>query len=210
MNIPLENLYQQYKNTSIASFDGNSANNGQCVQWALMVRTKRDNLPVRYGNAIDWWLDRDNDPEDYEYIAYSVGVYPKEGDYVVWGAGVGSSAGHIDLCAKDGNQQGFVGYDSNWEDKPTLQTVQHNYSFGVLGYIRLKENIMERAYDDGDAVNIANAIGYPVETMRSKGDWNNAYYSSIQPYILQLREKIAQLQAPTVPTVLAAGVYQVK
>lgn len=131
-------LYNQYQGTSIASFDGNPANNGQCEQWALMVRTKREGLPIRYGNAIDWWTDRGDDVNTYDYIAFAPGVYPQSGDYVVWGSGVGSSAGHIDLCAVSGTASGFTGYDSNWEDIPKLTIIQHNYEFGILGYIRLK------------------------------------------------------------------------
>lgn len=146
----LDELYQQNKGESIPSFDGDSANDGQCEQWALMVRTKRDGLPVRYGNAIDWWTNRGTDVNWYEYISYAPGVYTKAGDYVVWGAGVGSKAGHIDLCAKDGDANGFLGYDSNWGDIPKLTIVQHNYAFGILGYVRLKGVIM----NNGDVDNL--------------------------------------------------------
>jgi|SRR6185312_4631469 len=150
MTVSLVDLYHQYQGTAIPSFDGNQKNNGQCVQWALMVRTKRDGLPVRYGNAIDWWTNRGSDVDHYDYIPHAFGIYPKTGDYVVWGAGVGSQFGHIDICAFDGNPVGFLGYDSNWLDIPKLTTVQHDYSLGILGYIRLKGQDM---FNEGDRVN---------------------------------------------------------
>lgn len=131
-----DSLYAQYKGTSIPSFDGNPANNGQCEQWYLMVRTKRDGFPAISGNAIDRWNTKETDK--YDYIPFVSGVYPKKDDYVVWGSGVGSNAGHIDVCAQDGNANGFLGYDSNWNDIPKLTTIQHNYQFGILGYVRRK------------------------------------------------------------------------
>lgn len=130
-------LYQEYEGESIPSFDGDSADAGQCEQWYLMVRTKRDGLSVISGNAIDRWYDQET--EYYDYITYAPGVYPLKDDYVVWGSGVGSSAGHIDVCAVNGTSAGFTGYDSNWNDIPTLRTIQHNYEFGILGYVRRKE-----------------------------------------------------------------------
>lgn len=138
--ITTDQLYQQYGGTSIPSFDGDPKNNGQCEQWYLMVRTKRDGLPVVFGNAIDRWYTQE--PQQYDYIPIAAGVYPKKDDYVVWGPGVGSSAGHIDVCAEDGTATGFVGYDSNWEDVPTLRTIQHDYSLGILGYVRVKGAVM--------------------------------------------------------------------
>lgn len=133
-----DELYQQYKGTSIPSFDGNSADNGQCEQWYLMVRTQRDGLGVISGNAIDRWYTQE--PEYYDYIPFGLGVYPKKDDYVVWGTGVGSQYGHVDVCALDGSVTGFLGYDSNWGDVPILKTVTHNYGYGILGYVRIKEN----------------------------------------------------------------------
>lgn len=151
-----DELYQQYQGTSIPSFDGDSANNGQCEQWYLMVRTKRDGLPVVYGNAIDRWLQQE--PDHYDYIPIAPGVYPKKDDYVVWGAGVGSSAGHIDVCAQDGNASGFLGYDSNWGDVPILKTIQHNYGFGILGYVRRKGSNMSDLVN-GDIDNLLKDFG---------------------------------------------------
>lgn len=140
-----DQLYQQYKGTSIPSFDGDSANNGQCEQWYLMLRTKRDGLPVISGNAIDRWYDQETD--HYSYIPYTAGVYPVKDDYVVWGPAVGSNAGHIDVVAQNGTPIGFIGYDSNWSDSKILQTIQHNYEFGILGYIRVRENEMPISVD---------------------------------------------------------------
>lgn len=131
-----DELYQEYKGTSIPSFDGDKANNGQCEQWYLMCRTQRDGLGVVSGNAIDRWYYQE--PQYYSYVTFAPGIYPHKDDYVVWGAAVGSKYGHIDVCAQDGGAGGFVGYDSNWGNSKVLQTITHNYDFGILGYIRNK------------------------------------------------------------------------
>lgn len=136
-----DSLYDEYKGESIPSFDGNPANDGQCEQWYLMVRTKRDGYPAVSGNAIDRWNTKETDK--YDYIPFASGIYPKKDDYVVWGSGVGSKYGHIDVAAQDGTASGFVGYDSNWNDIPTLRTIQHNYQYGILGYVRRKGAIVD-------------------------------------------------------------------
>jgi hypothetical protein len=148
----LDECYLKHRGTSVPSFDGNPADNGQCVAWALTVRTEVYELPVRYGNAINWWTTRGTDIDYFDYVPYTVGNYPKKGDFVVWGTEVGSQFGHIDSCAEDGNGSGFLGYDSNWSDVPVLKTIHHDYSLGVLGYIRLKEKRMNP--NDGDVINL--------------------------------------------------------
>lgn len=154
-----DQLYQQYEGTSIPSFDGNPANNGQCEQWYLMVRTKRDGLGVVSGNAIDRWYDQE--PE-YLYISFATGIYPRKDDYVVWGTGVGSQYGHIDVCAQDGNAGGFVGYDSNWGGSKILQTINHNYNFGILGYVRFKGGTMDKiTKDQENSCAVMQTYSYP-------------------------------------------------
>lgn len=195
----LEQLYQEYKGTPIASFDGNPANNGQCVQWALMVRTGRDGLPVRYGNAIDWWNNRGADIEYYDYIPYAPGTAPEYGDYVVWGTGVGNVAGHIDLCAVAGDVNGFIGYDSNWGDDPILQAVKHTYVLNVLGFIRLKGgdtmNTNTPPVNRGDIFNMWRAggmAGDPSETYLSTwdgSDWKKFMYDITSQGLWQQKYK---------------------
>lgn len=213
----LNTLYTEYQGTSIPSFDGDSANNGQCEQWALMVRTKRDGLPIRYGNAIDWWTDRGDDVNTYDYIAYAPGVYPQSGDYVVWGSGVGSSAGHIDLCAVSGTASGFTGYDSNWEDIPKLTTIQHNYEFGILGYIRLKGEDMPDQQQISDLNARIDLQASQLEAMQNEltGQTNraNGLETELEAERTGNAEVVANLQAelaaaqastpatPTVPSV---------
>lgn len=155
----LEQLYNTYKGLTIPSFDGDPKNDGQCEAWALTVRTQRDNIPIRYGDAVDWWNNRGSDVNHYDYIPSALGVYPKAGDYVIWGAKVGNKAGHIDLAAHDGNSSGFLGYDSNWLDTPKLATVQHDYSLGILGYVRLKGQQMDYP-TNGDLQTITNQCGW--------------------------------------------------
>lgn len=198
----LSQLYQRYQNTTISSFDANPANDGQCVQWALMVRTQRDDLPKRLGNAVDWWINRGTDIRYYDYIPYVIGTYPKAGDYVVWGNGVGSAAGHIDLCATDGDASGFTGYDSNWQDKPTLTTIRHNYLLGILGYIRIKEQGMNTpAVNEGDIANMWHVGGMPGDPDPKYvanwvgSDWKKFMYDITAQGIWQknFNDKIAQL-----------------
>lgn len=132
----LEQCYQTHEGESI-DFDGTGQNNGQCVQWADTVLTQVYAQTALYANAIDWWENSQLDSA-FDFIPYTEGIYPVYGDFVIWGSGVGSKYGHIDLAANDGDAGGFAGYDSNWEDIPTLRTIEHNYDYGILGYIRLK------------------------------------------------------------------------
>lgn len=135
----LTEAYNQNVGTSIASPDGNPADAGQCVSWADYVLKNVYNHAYLYANAIDWWQNPGLS-DTFDFISYVSGVYPKTGDFVIWGSGVGSQYGHVDVCAVDGTSSGFTGYDSNWEDIPKLSTIQHNYEYGILGYIRLKSN----------------------------------------------------------------------
>lgn len=148
MNIP--GLIQKYAGQSL-SFDGIEANRGQCVQWVEYVLTDKQfgyGLQPFWGNAIDWWnnFPGSNLAKDFDRVTYGGGSYPKAGDIVIWGSGVGSIYGHIDLCTQDGNPGGFVGYDSNWSGK-TVHQVNHNYT-AVIGGLRLKGSNMPITEDN--------------------------------------------------------------
>lgn len=153
----VDQLFAQYQGQTIpASLVGDSdiTDDGQCAVWAILVRTKVYGLPTRYGNAIDWWNSRGNDSQYFDYISFVPGTYPKTGDFVVWGTGVGSQFGHIDVCAQDGHSAGFVGFDSNWQDIPTLRQIQHDYGWEILGYIRRKATEGEEPMvNEGDITN---------------------------------------------------------
>lgn len=142
----LSQAFDQKAGTSIPSPDNLPQDAGQCVSWADYVLNNVYGFPYVYANAIDWWKNPQLAP-DFNFIPFAPGVYPQAGDFVVWGSGVGSQYGHIDLCAIDGDESGFTGYDSNWGDLPTLREIQHNYAFGILGYIRLGDVVNQEQYD---------------------------------------------------------------
>ncbi len=61
-------------------------------------------------------------------------MYHKNGDIVVWGAGLGNKYGHIAISTGEGNTNIFYSHDLNWSGK-TVHKVQHNYK-GFLGVLR--------------------------------------------------------------------------
>ena len=147
----LDQAYQQNKGTAILVPGGGSGNAGQCEQWADYVLFNVYGKPYLYTpGAINWWLNPTLEKEGFKFISIASGVYPLKGDFVVWGSGVGSQYGHIDLCSQDGDGAGFMGYDSNWGDSGILQEITHNYGFDILGYIRLEESMPQLQPGDID------------------------------------------------------------
>lgn len=121
------------------NFDGVPADTGQCVQLVAIYCRDVLKVPVLYGNAIDWFNKYSGstlEPNfDRHYIQES---YPQKGDIVIWGTGVGSPYGHIDVCISDGNAGGFLGFDQNWAGDKTAHQVQHTNQF-VLGFLKFKK-----------------------------------------------------------------------
>lgn len=202
----LETLYNTWQGKSVPSPDGQVADAGQCVSWADAVLNQVYGQPYLYANAIDWWQN----PQlatVFDFIPYAPGIYPKAGDFVIWGTGVGSQYGHVDTCAQDGTASGFVGYDSNWEDTPILRTVQHNYAYGILGYIRFKgedmKPVSEQVPDDTTAQLLFQQLygGNPTRT-----DLNFIEEFTVEGYLRWVAsdpnhaEIMAKGLAPTAPT----------
>lgn len=128
-------------------FDGIEADRAQCVQLVSFYLKDVLNVPVFFANAIDWFQKFDSSPLTPNFTKHAISDgYPKKGDIVIWGAGVGSQFGHIDVCISDGNPGGFLGFDSNWSGNKTAHQVQHDYRF-VLGYLRFKGEEMKATYD---------------------------------------------------------------
>ncbi len=150
INIP--GLIAKYQGQSL-SYDGIEANRGQCVQWVEYVLTDNQvgyGLAPFWGNAIDWWNGFSGVlAANFDRIPYPNNGYPKAGDIVIWGAGVGSVYGHIDLCVADGDASGFQGYDSNWNGK-TVHAVAHNYN-AVIGYLRPKGSVVDDMVSPSEA-----------------------------------------------------------
>lgn len=204
----LQEAYNSNVGQSIPSPDGDPADAGQCVSWASYVLKNVYNHPYIYANAINWW-ENPGLTDKFDFIPYTSGVYPKTGDFVVWGSGVGSQYGHIDLCATDGNASGFTGYDSNWEDIPKLTTIQHNYAYGILGYIRLKGQKAD-IMNTGDVRNLyINLLKHDAD-IQTQLTWVGNEFSELF-YAIVNSPEYAFLQAsnPSNATVLAPGNYKV-
>lgn len=141
----LSQCYQQNQGQALLTPGGGDGNNGQCVQWADTVLYEVYGLQYHYANAIDWW----NNPGELlaNFNQINDGSIAA-GDFVIYGTGVGSKYGHIDVAAQDGNYSSYVGYDSNWGGSryynsagfPILHEVVHNdtYNKYILGVLRLK------------------------------------------------------------------------
>lgn len=216
----LDQAFAQEAGTSIPSPDGLPQDAGQCVSWADYALKNVYGFPYLYANAINWWQNLQLAP-DFDFIS---GGYPQTGDFVVWGAGVGSQYGHIDLCAVDGDASGFTGYDSNWEDLPTLREIQHNYEFGILGYIRRKgqdmvdDNITTLGYQIAfnrgpQQGELDTWRGQPVTSLLESLLANNldernkaANFDQIQAQLTTAQAEIKQLGTPTE---LNNGIYKV-
>lgn len=144
----LDQCYAKYQGQSVLVPGAQEIYRGQCAQWADLVLNEVYGMPYRWGDdadAINWWLDPGT------LLAQFIQVPPgvaKKGDFVVWGTGVGSVDGHIDVCMQDGSPSGFKGADTNWAGNKTVHMVQHDYKY-VLGYLRPKEG--EEMVDDAGA-----------------------------------------------------------
>jgi hypothetical protein len=134
-------------NTWFATYQGKSllvpgepvSETGQCVQAADIALNLVYGLPYHYGNAIDWWNYPGELVNNFNLI--NDGTIQK-GDFVVYGTGVGSPFGHIDIALQNGSKSSYIGADSNWNKNLTVHTVNHNdqYNQYILGVLRNKSN----------------------------------------------------------------------
>ena len=134
--------YQEFQGVSI-DIDGHPANAGQCVQAADSVLNLVYGFPYFFDpGAINWWNDTHGSLDNFDKIPAPCAI--KKGDFVIYGTGVGSQYGHIDVAAADGSTQGYWGYDSNWGHNLTVHQVNHNdtYNQFILGVLRLKGETM--------------------------------------------------------------------
>lgn len=67
------------------------------------------------------------------------------------------------------------------------------YSEDLAGVRIVEINMDAHPYNEGDATNISVLTGYPLETMKGKVDWNDAYYSTVQPEFVKLQRRIDEL-----------------
>lgn len=144
----LEECYQQNEGQALLVPGGGAGNNGQCAQWADTVLHDVYGFPYVYTpGAIDWYLNAEQLGLAQYFDRVSDGSI-KKGDFVIYGTGVGSIYGHIDVAAADGSFSAYAGYDSNWGGKafrnsqgyPILHIVNHSDSYNqyILGVLRLK------------------------------------------------------------------------
>lgn len=138
----LDQEYQEYQGQSVLVPGQPESNRGQCAQWSNYVLHDVYGQPYHYGNAIDWW----NNPGDLENNFFKVATSNPviKGDFVIYGAGVGSEFGHIDVAMENGTSADYLGADSNWGHDLTVHQVRHNdkYNQYILGYLRSKGDNM--------------------------------------------------------------------
>jgi hypothetical protein len=110
--------------------------NVQCVglvyQWLENL-----GLPIKYGNAIDWagesWAD-------FTWVPYRKGLWPSQGDVVVWGEGCCDidGDGHTAIC-DEAAVASLLTFDEDWPFGSAPQLVAHGCGTGdaycgVLGW----------------------------------------------------------------------------
>lgn len=149
-------------------FDGLAQDAGQCVQLASFYLKDVLGIPVFYANAIDWWLKFDGSPLVPNFD--KANGPPKKGDLVIFGAGVGSVFGHIDICIQDGNPGGFLGFDSNWGGNKTAHKVQHNLQY-ILGNLRPKGGDMPT---QAEVVSVFKTYNVPGPTAQQITDYTGS------------------------------------
>ena len=132
---------------------GPNADN-ECVDNANGHMRDVDGQPIiEHANAIDF-PTRAGDA--YVWIERKTGVYPRKGDYPVWDSSVGRN-GHIDICAEDGDENGFLGFDQNWPLDEPCGFVRHTYN-GIMGWLRLKSNDNDVTQEQQQKLDAAYAL----------------------------------------------------
>lgn len=120
------------------SFDGTSANAGQCVQLVAFYVRDVLALPVIWADAAEWWYSGQFS-DRYDRIPNTAAAIPQRGDIIVWDRNLPNSggAGHVAVCLTPYPGTGtFMSFDSNWGGKYCHQ-VTHNYNY-VVGWLRPK------------------------------------------------------------------------
>lgn len=155
-NKRLRGWYKKHEGTAIYFTGAGKGNNGQCVVATDSALKEVYGLPYVFTPAAKDFWNKFNSiavlKKNFTKVPYEAKSYPKKGWLVVYGEGVGSVYGHVDICGKDGDRNGYMAYDSNWDavnyhDKngyPTLHQVQHPYANYILGYLRPNNDIKFR------------------------------------------------------------------
>ena len=205
--------YQEYEGLSV-DIDGVPADAGQCVQWAELVLNLVYGLPYFFApGAIDWWENTSGSLLNFDKIPYTPSMQIKAGDFVIYGTGVGSVFGHIDVAAEDGTGTSYIGYDSNWGRDLTVHTVNHNDSYNqyILGILRIKEaNVAQLQPGDIDRA-IKGMLGRQ-PTAEELGNQDYANNAALLIETLWNNGGEARFNTPPVApnaTQLAPGLYQV-
>lgn len=139
----IDEVFNKYKGQALLVPGADPSDSGQCVQAADYFLHEAYGLPYVWLNAIDWWRSPDiNLKANFDFIPYSPSMPIKQGDFIIYGSGVGSPYGHISTAYQNGVGSNYVGADSNWGHNLTLHTVNHNdaYNQYILGVLRYKGN----------------------------------------------------------------------
>ena len=139
----LDEWYAQNQGKSLLVPGQPEALRGQCFMAFDFVLHDVYGLPYFYASgAIDIWETPGSLTNSFDLIPYNPSLTIKKGDFVIYGAGVGSPYGHVSVAAQDGVGNNYIGYDSNWGHNLTLHLQPHNdqYNQYILGVLRFKGN----------------------------------------------------------------------
>lgn len=137
----LDQEFQRYKGQSLLVPGADKSLVGQCFMWFDFVLHDVDGLPYFYAPAaIDIWETPGVLLQNFNQLRYAPNMLILKGDIVIYGAGVGTSAGHVSVAAQNGVGTNYIGYDSNWGDSKKLQQITHDDKFNqyILGILRFK------------------------------------------------------------------------
>lgn len=142
----LDEEFAQYQSQSLLVLGADPSLRGQCFMVFDFVLHDVYGLPYFYApGAIDIWETPGVLANSFDLIPYDPAMHIQKGDIVVYGTGVGSQFGHVDIAFQDGTGSNYVGIDSNWGGNLTLHQVNHNdkYNQFILGVLRFKGENMK-------------------------------------------------------------------
>jgi hypothetical protein len=156
---------------------------------------------INWGHAKD--LFNNSFDEYWNKIIYSPGKIPPRGSVICWNQNMGGGFGHIAVVLEADAYSFTVIEQDGFKNVLAYQKSYQSYA-NVIGWLlpKLPSQInkpiggdMEKKLNDGDKYNIIKVTENSPEEVKSKGDWNNVYYSVIQPCIVVLRGKIKEIDS---------------
>lgn len=119
-----------FKQWNGKKLDADGVYGAQCVDVIKQYFKDVLNVPVRKGNALDYWVDIPG----FKRIGWIPGTSPRPGDIVVWDKTPTNPYGHIGICVWS-RAHDFSSFEQNFPIGSPCHFQEHNY-VGVLGWLR--------------------------------------------------------------------------